>query len=515
VDFSDELALDGPAALSPAGSMLCTCELRSVVVRDAGSLQVVHAFKLEEPASLVSWAPDETAVAVLSAKSRAVNVFDLVDTSNADKARAVLDGGVVGTASLAWSRESSDILTFNAVGSGAIMWNLEHQKGTWLPFAKPQLHSFCPQGSFLALIQRQDCTDRVAIFTNGIDSNQGSWLKCAEFSVGSHDIAGLEWSPDGSYIAVWDSPRVYHLQLFSPSGERVREFCAYDTGMLGIKDVRWSPDGRLIAVTSFDGALRIINATSWKLMAVFEHPTSLSSSDDALVYLESRAMSALGGTPSSHQGLFEHHFAIPSLHDFVQQEALLDFGNEEQSVYSTDVSSIIEGGILQLGQTSRSNLGTDRIRFAEFDSRGQLIASVHEKSPHCVWIWSLSALSLAALLVHRNDVTSIHWRSTSGGAEPREKTKTSECGETPGSPTSLLEAASALEPVPRLLIATGAREVFSWTPFGASCTPVPISDFCVGSFFAGRQLNAECGSASSGAVLLYDPARKSASVMYD
>lgn len=61
----------------------------------------------------------------------------------------------------------------------------------------------------------------------------------------------LQWSPDGSCIAVWEGPLDYGVCLYSADGEYLSQYSAY-SGALGIKCVAWAPSGQLLAIGSYD-----------------------------------------------------------------------------------------------------------------------------------------------------------------------------------------------------------------------------------------------------------------------
>ena len=67
----------------------------------------------------------------------------------------------------------------------------------------------------------------------------------------------VQWSPDGSCLAVWDSPLEYGVCLYAADGEYLAQYSAY-TGALGVKAVAWAPSGQLLAVGSFDQARYIL-----------------------------------------------------------------------------------------------------------------------------------------------------------------------------------------------------------------------------------------------------------------
>lgn len=79
-----------------------------------------------------------------------------------------------------------------------------------------------------------------------------TWAPVAQFGVATHDLADLAWSPDGSCLAVWDSPaHSFTVAIYSPEGECLATHQPYSHA-LGVKCLAWSPSGQLLAVGSFD-----------------------------------------------------------------------------------------------------------------------------------------------------------------------------------------------------------------------------------------------------------------------
>lgn len=71
------------------------------------------------------------------------------------------------------------------------------------------------------------------------------------FETETDDLMGIEWSPDGRVLAVWESPIKYKVLLYTLDGRCVSKFSAYDSA-LGIKSLAWSPTGQFLALGSYD-----------------------------------------------------------------------------------------------------------------------------------------------------------------------------------------------------------------------------------------------------------------------
>ncbi|VEL28041.1 unnamed protein product [Protopolystoma xenopodis] len=115
--------------------------------------------------------------------------------------------------------------------------------------SSPNSLSFAPGGSLLALLERRDLRDHISLF----ECNETSWRLLRNFILDETDDAdGLLWSPDGRYLAVYDSCLKYRLLVYSIDGRKLASYSAFpeENQSLGIKTVNWSPTGQLLAIGS-------------------------------------------------------------------------------------------------------------------------------------------------------------------------------------------------------------------------------------------------------------------------
>ena len=78
-----------------------------------------------------------------------------------------------------------------------------------------------------------------------------NWQLEQQFPVATADLEDIAWSPDGACLAAWDTCLTYKLSVFTPDGQMLTAYSAYQNA-LGIKAIEWSPSGQLLAVGSFD-----------------------------------------------------------------------------------------------------------------------------------------------------------------------------------------------------------------------------------------------------------------------
>ena len=92
------------------------------------------------------------------------------------------------------------------------------------------------------------------------------------------DLENIAWSPDGRFIAVWESSMEYKILIYYPDGRLVSSYSAYDFG-LGIKSVTWSPSSQFLVIGSYDQKVRFLNYYTWKSLIEYSHPSNLSVAD--------------------------------------------------------------------------------------------------------------------------------------------------------------------------------------------------------------------------------------------
>ena len=91
-------------------------------------------------------------------------------------------------------------------------------------------------------------------------------------------MENVSWSPDGRFIAIWESCLEYKMYIYYPDGRLVSTYSAYDSS-LGIKSVAWSPSSQFLVIGSFDQKVRFLNYYTWKSIIEFSHPQTLTASD--------------------------------------------------------------------------------------------------------------------------------------------------------------------------------------------------------------------------------------------
>ncbi|KAJ3322604.1 WD repeat-containing protein wrap73 [Blyttiomyces sp. JEL0837] len=228
---------------SPDAQYVATAVEHRVVVRDAETLQIVQLFTCLDNVQALQWSPNAELILCGSFKKAAIQVFSLRDP----EWTASIDEGAAGLSNILWSPDCRHILSFSDFQLRITVWSLVTKEAAYIQYPKFSNKGFCfrRDGRYFALSERKSGKDTISIY------DCDDWTIMKHFPVETSDLDDISWSPDGRFLAVWDSFLEYKVIIYHPDGRKVASYSAYDSG-LGIKCVTWSPSAQFLAIGSFD-----------------------------------------------------------------------------------------------------------------------------------------------------------------------------------------------------------------------------------------------------------------------
>ncbi|MBN3282428.1 WRP73 protein, partial [Polyodon spathula] len=239
------------------------------------------------------------------------------------------------------------------------------------------------------------------------------------FESETQDLAGIEWSPNGCVLAVWDTCLEYKVLLYSLDGRLLSTFSAYEWS-LGVKSVMWSPSSQFLAIGSYDEKVRILNHVTWKKIIEFEHPATVKN-PKTVVYKEVEKRAVLGSGDLS----FHHNLTMGS--------SLFS----TQSKYEVSPAPVQVPVIKPDPERANPKIGISTMAFS---SDNRYLVTKNDNMPNDLWIWDMQKLKLFVVLEQAAPVRCFQW-------DPCRS---------------------------RLAICTGNSKVYMWSPAGCVSVQVPV-----------------------------------------
>ncbi|KAH0785377.1 WD repeat-containing protein WRAP73 [Histomonas meleagridis] len=328
----------------------------TIEVRDCLSLQIVSRIECPDVISTFLWSPDSKLIAILMDNQKSIQVYFVenlrTDEDNLTIPYMGLSSGIINIEKMLWSPDSKSILLCGVYASQLFIFDIGSKSVHRLPSPKNSetAFSFSPIGNMLAILVRSsNGHDEAVVF----DLN--TYRRKTTINLNTLDAKTVYWTSDGLTLIVIDEISHHLLQIINMKTQRVVDYSAYD-GYLGITNAIPCQNSKIIAVGGYDGYVRLLVSSDWKVLAEFLHETNISGHSIS-VYVEDDS---------------EMRFVEPP----VQLEK-----NEFLS------------GITNL----------------EWSNSNKFLATTNAETPKAVFIWDIETISLVYVLVFKKDVEMIKW----------------------------------------------------------------------------------------------------------
>ncbi|KIN05828.1 hypothetical protein OIDMADRAFT_100741 [Oidiodendron maius Zn] len=199
------------------------------------------------------------------------------------------------------------------------------------------------------------------------------------------DAQGVAWSPDGRWIAVWDSASQGHKMLiYTADGHLYKKWGGAkpvseegndQTLGAGIKLFSWSPAGSQIALGDYSSSVTILSVPSFTDSMSLMHSTTIKPADTLQIWQEH-------ATPSEDG--FARKF-VPAAQMICPPMSELPSGDPSMK--------------------SGTNILT-------FDNSGTLLATRAESMPTTLWIWDVATRIIRTVLILHAPIAKATWHPT-------------------------------------------------------------------------------------------------------
>ncbi|TPX54644.1 hypothetical protein SeMB42_g00189 [Synchytrium endobioticum] len=380
MDFSDQYRQSNCLVqYSPNGLHILTAVQHRVVVRDSDSLQIQHLFACIDNVSDIGWSADSQLILCANYKLGAIQIWRIRE--HAHDAGEVwtcrIDEGAGGLANVRFTPDGRHVLSFSEFHLRITVWSLVTKEAAYIQYPKytDRAYSFRSDSRYLAVAERRDCKEYVGIY------DCDDWTMLKHFPIETNDLEDISWSPDGRFLAIWETCIEYKVLLYYPDGRVISAFTPCSMG-LGIKTVKWSPSSQFLAVGGYDQRVRLLNHYTWSHLVDFSHPCKLES-PDILVFREAdlrdirdadKWAQAASLKPKIRYEVSRPPLTVPS------SKPDPDKPNPKMGV-----------GLL------------------EFSCDGRHFVTRNDNMPNVLWIWNLPELRQVALIIQLHAIKTAKW----------------------------------------------------------------------------------------------------------
>uniref|UniRef100_A0A672YH74 WD repeat containing, antisense to TP73 n=1 Tax=Sphaeramia orbicularis TaxID=375764 RepID=A0A672YH74_9TELE len=354
--------------VSPDGKYLATCVQYRLVVRDVSTLQILQLYTCLDQISHMDWSSDSLFILCAMYKRGLVQVWSLEQPDWHCK----IDEGSIGLVSSRWSPDGRHILNTTEFHLRVTVWSLCTKAVSYIKYPKACSKGidFSRDGCYMALAERRDCKDYVSVFVCD------DWHLLRHFETETQDLAGLEWSPNGCVLAVWDSCLEYKVLLYSLDGRLLSTYSAYEWS-LGVKSVTWSPSSQFLAIGSYDEKVRILNHITWKKITQFEHPSTINNTKAVSVCKRSSICLIT----------YCQFLLLPAPDEICPLPVQIPVVKPDPDRANPKI------GISSLA----------------FSADGRYLATKNDNMASVAWVWDMQKMNLVAVLEHTSAVKCFQW----------------------------------------------------------------------------------------------------------
>ena len=252
---------------SSDGTYIATILQSQLLIRSASSGQVIQTYPLpRNDGDLyrhLKWSGHRDTsntgekLRILVADNDTIRVFEV---GNAQW-KAVINGAAGNTGGIAqvsFGANENEVLVFSDLAYKVTIWSLVTSRGVEIrdPKSGSKGHDYRPKTQHLAILTREIAHDTLLILA----PSTHEVLENVELS--TIDAQGVKWSPDGRWLAIWDSSSAgYKVFIYTSDGHLFKTFGGGHTADnigLGMRSLAWSPNSEHLAIGDYEDRIILL-----------------------------------------------------------------------------------------------------------------------------------------------------------------------------------------------------------------------------------------------------------------
>ena len=259
------------AVPSPDGSLVAAVLQSQLLLRSTINDQVILSYSLPRINSnqyrhlklsgRLALAAVDNPLRILVANDDTIHVFEVKNP----QWKAVINGAAGNMGKIAhvdFGANEDEVVVFSEYSFKATIWSLVTSRGVEVrdPKTGSRCHDYRPKTKHWAILTRESARDNLLILAPGTHEV----LENVELP--TVDAQGVKWSPDGLWLAIWDTASSgYRILIYTADGHLFKNYAGgqtVDEIGLGIKTIAWAPNGENLAIGDYDDRVTILANTS-------------------------------------------------------------------------------------------------------------------------------------------------------------------------------------------------------------------------------------------------------------
>ena len=212
---------------------------------------------------------------VLLANDDTVLIWDVNDS----QWNAVIDGAASNLGNIArvfFGFTANELLVFSVFGIKVTIWSLVTSRGVEIrdPKTSSRCYDYRPRTGHLAILTRANGHDNLMLLA------PVTYELIRSVDLTTVDAQGVQWSPDGRWLAIWDAASMgYKVLIYTADGHLFKVYSGgqdADNIGLGVKTLQWSPSADFLTIGDFNSRIVLLQTntvgdSNWIFEAYFDH----------------------------------------------------------------------------------------------------------------------------------------------------------------------------------------------------------------------------------------------------
>ncbi|KAL4880928.1 Quino protein amine dehydrogenase [Aspergillus karnatakaensis] len=279
-----------------------------------------------------------------------------------------------GTLNIDFGADENEAIAFHAWNTKLTVFGLDTGRSHIIKspkFSHQNGFGYRPRTGQLAILLKPETSDLLTIHESR------SYELIGREVLPTVDAQGLKWSPDGRWVAIWDTASAgTKVLIFTADGQLFRTYTglpeADESFDFGVRGVEWSPVdagsglSQVLAVGKVDGTVDLLKAKTFSCFSTLSHVFQIDQ----------------------HPSIWRERYAAGGMS--------LEYTETSSSFVSstTNEPTSVPRGVSLIG----------------FNHDGSLLSTMDQTRPNIIWIWSMeNSPMLNSVLIHEHAIRQIVW----------------------------------------------------------------------------------------------------------